>query len=68
MEMVILQTVSCAAMALLGAVIARGWPESSHRSGARHHTAADTAEDDPFARDLAAMMEYGGPEEDRDEA
>lgn len=68
MEMVILQTVSCAAMALLGAVIARGWPESGRRSGAGRSAAADTAEDDPFARDLAAMMEYGGPEEDRDEA
>lgn len=68
MEMVILQTVSCAVMALLGAVIARGWPESGLRSGVGHRAAADTAEDDPFARDLAAMMEYGGPEEDRDEA
>ena len=70
MEMMVLQTISAAAMALIGALIARGWPEGGGRSRAPEGRApGGCGEDDVFARDLAAMMEYSADrQEEADEA
>lgn len=67
METMILQTICGAVMVLIGAVIARGWPE-----GGRARTAGVPRRgpgEDAYARDLAAMMEYSAEkQEDDDEA
>lgn len=67
MEMMILQTICGAVMVLIGAVIARGFPSGGE---GRAHPAMRTADEqeDAYARDLAAMMEYGRGQEDEDVA
>lgn len=69
MEWMILHTLCAAGMALLGAVIARGWPADAgpRVRGVRKDQQAAPV-DDTFARDLAAMLEYTGEEEEQDEA
>lgn len=65
-EMMILQTICGAVMVLIGAVIARGWPEGGREKV--RPTAYRAEQEDAYARDLAAMMEYGSEQEDEDEA
>ena len=67
MEIMILQTICGAVMVLIGAVIARGFPAGGEVRGHPAMRAADEQED-AYARDLAAMMEYGSEQEDEDEA
>ncbi len=68
METMILQTICGAVMVLIGAVIARGWPEGGRARDRPVYRAGDPAED-AYARDLAAMMEYSAEkQEDDDEA
>ena len=56
------------ARALIGALIARGWPHGRDEDA---HTAAreapPDAADDAFADDLAALLAYTGEKEDKDE-
>ena len=66
MEWMVLQTLCAAAMAAVGAAIARGWPEGWKRRGGESKGWA-APEDDGFASDLAAMLGYTG-EEEQDEA
>lgn len=68
METMVLQTLCAGAMALIGALIARGWPHGRDEDA---HTAAreapPDAADDAFADDLAALLAYTGEKEDKDE-
>lgn len=68
METMILQTICGAVMVLIGAVIARGWPEAG-RARERPMFREGSENEDVYARDLAAMMEYTAEkQEDDDEA
>ncbi|MGM9612893.1 MAG: hypothetical protein ACI3XZ_05255 [Butyricicoccus sp.] len=68
METMILQTICGAVMVLIGAVIARGWPDAA-RPRERPVFREGNDSEDVYARDLAAMMEYPGEkQEDDDEA
>lgn len=62
----VLQTLCAAAMALVGALIARGWPGGGGpKSGPGEAQEAEAP--DAFADDLAAMLAYTGEKEDKDE-
>lgn len=68
METMVLQTLCAGAMALIGALIARGWPHGRNedaRTAVRE--APPDAADDAFADDLAALLAYTGEKEDKDE-
>lgn len=67
MEMMVLQTLCAGAMAVVGALIARGWPQGGG-PGRPPREAASEQEPDEFADDLAAMLAYMGEKEDEDEA
>lgn len=69
MEWVVLHTLCAAGMAMLGAIIARGWPSGEGAAGRRAQELRQAQpEEDAFARDLAAMLGYTGEEEQEDEA
>lgn len=66
MEMMVLQTLCAGAMAVVGALIARGWPQGG-RPDRPARGAACEQQPDEFADDLAAMLAYTGEEEDENE-
>lgn len=69
MECMIVHTLCAAGMALVGAVIAKGWPQNSKARGpwaAKKEREAPV--EDAFARDLAAMFDYRGEESEQDDA
>lgn len=71
MLILIVQALCMAGMALVGALIARGWPRQAEKPSFWVHGQEKSEEEvqaDAFAEDLAALLKYTGEhEEEQDE-